>query len=77
MLILASPISSDNNDFGVEATLNHIMKLNKIFKDFRVEFKHVNLDKLAKIINKTDIFFFDQLNQEQAPIHQRIQVQEA
>jgi hypothetical protein len=37
--------------------LNHILKHNKFFEDFRLEFEHADLGKLAKIIYKIDIIF--------------------
>jgi hypothetical protein len=56
-LILTTPIRLYNKNFLVKETFNESLKFTELLKNLRFLFKQIYPNKLAEIINKTDIVF--------------------
>jgi hypothetical protein len=53
----------ENNDLGVQATVDHVLKFNKLFKHFKFKFEHIDLGELLlkSSIKLTWYFFWPRL----------------
>jgi hypothetical protein len=56
-LILTTPASLHGDDLAIKETLYKSLKLLEFLEDLGLVLKEINPDKIAKIINKTDIIF--------------------
>jgi hypothetical protein len=57
LFILTTPIRLDNNDLPIKKSLDLILKITKLLKNFRFIFPKIVPSVFAEIINKTHIVF--------------------
>lgn len=56
--ILTTPVSLNSYNFAIKESLNQILKFMELIKNFRFILKKINPNKLAVIINETNIVLF-------------------